>query len=429
MSNHLAIATVTATLQRLLQVAVQQDVEGARVTTLMPNQIGEGSPETGVNLYLYHVNHNPALQNNDAVPLRSRNKVSSRRQTALELNYLLSFYGNNTELEPQRLMGSIVQTFSDRTLLSTDMIRDATTDSTFSFLANSDLAEQLQQLQILPVDLELEEISKIWSAFFQTSYLLSMGYKVRVVMIDGMEPAERALPVRDRSFGRIMPFASQPVINEILPLAGKLAPILANSTLRIRGQQLSHAATTVRIGGVEVTPVTVSHREITLPLTTVPQHALHPGIQTLQVLHSQTAPIANNAGQLLAPIRSIVESNGTPFVLRPTITQLVLTNVVGNEDDPRDATLQITLDLSVDPGQRVNVGLNEWTVQSPAVYFFDGPNRSEATAHLTIPLYNIRAGEYLVRVVVDGAESLLTPDENPRSETFQWYSAPKVQVP
>ncbi|MEO0491425.1 MAG: DUF4255 domain-containing protein, partial [Cyanobacteria bacterium J06659_2] len=141
MSNHLAIATVTATLQRLLQVAVQQDVEGARVTTLMPNQIGEGSPETGVNLYLYHVNHNPALQNNDAVPLRSRNKVSSRRQTALELNYLLSFYGNNTELEPQRLMGSIVQTFSDRTLLSTDMIRDATTDSTFSFLANSDLAE------------------------------------------------------------------------------------------------------------------------------------------------------------------------------------------------------------------------------------------------------------------------------------------------
>ncbi|MEO1127955.1 MAG: DUF4255 domain-containing protein, partial [Cyanobacteria bacterium J06639_16] len=208
-----------------------------------------------------------------------------------------------------------------------------------------------------------------------------------------------------------------------------LAPILANSTLRIRGQQLSHAATTVRIGGVEVTPVTVSHREITLPLTTVPQHALHPGIQTLQVLHSQTAPIANNAGQLLAPIRSIVESNGTPFVLRPTITQLVLTNVVGNEDDPRDATLQITLDLSVDPGQRVNVGLNEWTVQSPAVYFFDGPNRSEATAHLTIPLYNIRAGEYLVRVVVDGAESLLTPDENPRSETFQWYSAPKVQVP
>ncbi|MEO0488137.1 MAG: Pvc16 family protein, partial [Cyanobacteria bacterium J06659_2] len=292
-----------------------------------------------------------------------------------------------------------------------------------------DLAEQLQQPQILPVDLELEEISKIWSAFFQTSYLLSMGYKVRVVMIDGMEPAERALPVRDRSFGRIMPFASQPVINEILPLTGKLAPILANSTLRIRGQQLSHAATTVRIGGVEVTPVTVSHREITLPLTIVPQHALHPGIQTLQVLHSQTAPIANNAGQLLAPIRSIVESNGTPFVLRPTITQLALTDVVGNEDDPRDATLQITLDLSVDPGQRVNIGLNEWTVQSPAVYFFDGPNRSETTAHLTIPLYNIRAGEYLVRVVVDGAESLLTSDENPRSETFQWYTAPKVQVP
>lgn len=429
MSNHLALATVTATLQRLLQVAVQQDVEGARVTTLMPSQIGEGSLETGVNLYLYHVNHNPALQNNDAAPLRARNKISSKRQTALELNYLLSFYGNNTELEPQRLLGSVVQTFSDRTTLTSDMIRDAAADSTFSFLTHSDLAEQIQQLQVLPVDLDLEEISKIWSAFFQTPYLLSMGYKVRVVMIDGMEPAARALPVRDRSFGRIVPFAGQPVINEIVSFAGQLAPILADSTLRIRGQQLSHSATTIRIGDVEVTPATVSESEITLTLSAVPDQALHPGIQTLQVLHSQTVPLMSNSGQLLAPTRRIVESNGTPFVLRPTIAQLTLTDLVGSDDDPRSAMLQITLDLSVEPRQRVSVGLNEWTIRSPAVYFFDCPLRSEITANLTIPVQNIHAGEYLVRIVVDGAESLLTSDENPNSETFQWYIAPKIEVP
>ena len=40
MSNHLAIATVTATLQRLLQSAIQGDVEGARVTTVRPDAIG-----------------------------------------------------------------------------------------------------------------------------------------------------------------------------------------------------------------------------------------------------------------------------------------------------------------------------------------------------------------------------------------------------
>ncbi|CAD5954228.1 hypothetical protein [Planktothrix agardhii] len=41
MSNYLGIATVTATLQRMLQQSVQTDVEGARVTTSRPENTGE----------------------------------------------------------------------------------------------------------------------------------------------------------------------------------------------------------------------------------------------------------------------------------------------------------------------------------------------------------------------------------------------------
>ena len=40
MSNHLAIATVTATLQRILQDTAQVDVEGARVTTVRSDNVG-----------------------------------------------------------------------------------------------------------------------------------------------------------------------------------------------------------------------------------------------------------------------------------------------------------------------------------------------------------------------------------------------------
>lgn len=40
MSNYLAIATVTATLQRTLQQSLQIDVEGARVTTNRPENTG-----------------------------------------------------------------------------------------------------------------------------------------------------------------------------------------------------------------------------------------------------------------------------------------------------------------------------------------------------------------------------------------------------
>jgi len=53
MSNYLAIATVTATLQRLLQSAIQLDLPGAKVTTVRPEASGGKTPEVGVNIYLY----------------------------------------------------------------------------------------------------------------------------------------------------------------------------------------------------------------------------------------------------------------------------------------------------------------------------------------------------------------------------------------
>ncbi|MEM9483480.1 MAG: DUF4255 domain-containing protein, partial [Cyanobacteria bacterium P01_F01_bin.116] len=167
MSNHLAIATVTATLQKTLQATVQTEVEGARITTVSPSEIGKGTPETGVNIFMYQVITNPALHNMDATLARSRG-APVKRQAALDLYYMLSFYGNNNELVPQRLLGSAVRTLNDKRVISQDMIRAACTDSTFSFLASSDLANQLQHINLLPLDLNLEDLSKTWSAFGKT---------------------------------------------------------------------------------------------------------------------------------------------------------------------------------------------------------------------------------------------------------------------
>ena len=46
MSNYLAVATVTATLQRELQSAVGIDVPGATATTVRPDAPGHGVPQT-----------------------------------------------------------------------------------------------------------------------------------------------------------------------------------------------------------------------------------------------------------------------------------------------------------------------------------------------------------------------------------------------
>lgn len=436
MSNYLAVATVTAALQRTLQASVQADIDSVRVTTVAPSQIGSGTPETGINLFLYQAVRNQALQHPDAVSLRARNKTTSKRQTALELHYMLSFYGSDTELEPHRLLGSVVRTFSDRTVLTNAMIRDTITDSTFTFLSDSDLADQIQQMTIAPIDMSLEDLSKVWSVFFQTPYVLSLAYKVTVVMIDGEDPVQRALPVRDRRFGGIAALPGRPWIDHVVAQEGRLSPILADSTLIIRGRQLQGTMTHVRIGGVETVPQALSDTEITLSLSGLPATALRAGVQSLQVIHQATQPTlatansnqANSQSARESITRHSAESNVAPFVLRPSLVSVTVSEIEGRGEEHRSGIINLQTNLPIDPFQRVVLELNERSTHHPTAYMFDVAPRASATSAIAIPIEDIKAGEYLVRVAIDGAESLLEVDHHPDSSTFNGYIGPTVVI-
>jgi Pvc16 N-terminal domain len=418
MSNYLSVATVTATLQRTLQAAVQTDIEGARVTTVRPSDIGNGTPETGVNLFLYQVITNPALNNMDAAPLRSRG-LPTKRQAALDLYYMFSFYGNEAELEPQRLLGSVTRALNDKRILTADMIRASCRDSTLAFLQESDLADQVQQMSILPLDLNLEDLSKAWSVFFQTPYFLSVGYKVLVVLLAGDESPTRGLPIRDRRMNGMSPFFNQPQVERVIEQGGINAAIVANSTLVISGKQLQGDwGTRVRICGVDVTPPESTATQLLLPLSLVPSAALRAGIQSLQVVHPPP-PMDRSRGK---------ESNATPFVLRPRLLDLELRQVSGPEDDLRSGQLHLHTNLIVGAQQRVVAVLNEWGSDRPSSYLFDAPSRREDSDRLVIPLAGMMPGDYLVRLMVDGAESQLHVDDDPESVTYEWYVGPKVIV-
>ena len=107
MSNFRAVATVTATLQNVLQAAIQADVPGATVTTVRPgDDTSANLPTTGLNLFLYQISQNPHRSNDD-LPTRSSDGVTVQRPvTPIELYYLLSCYGDDRTLEPQRVLGS-----------------------------------------------------------------------------------------------------------------------------------------------------------------------------------------------------------------------------------------------------------------------------------------------------------------------------------
>src|SRR5215210_6594531 len=106
MSNSLAIATVTATLSSILTDPVGKAVPDAEalVTMVRPDDSTNGTPDTGANIYLYQVAPNAAWRNADLPTRRPEGRqLAQRPRVALDLHYLVSFYGNEQSLQPQIL--------------------------------------------------------------------------------------------------------------------------------------------------------------------------------------------------------------------------------------------------------------------------------------------------------------------------------------
>ncbi len=419
MSNYLAIATVTATLQRVLQAAIQQDIEGSRATTLPPSGISTGTPEVGVNIFLYQVASNPSLGNYDSTPIRAKGSPSTRL-VALDLYYMMSCYGSDAELQPQRILGSIISTLADKRILTAELIRSTCGDSTFPFLADSNLADQVQQVTVWPVDISLEDLSKAWSVFYQVPYVLSVAYRACLIIIEGRETLPRSLPVRDISSAGIAPFPASPYIEQVMVQDRRFEPISIGNVLTIRGKNLQSQIVEIHINDLVIMPTEVKDREITFSLSNATSPMLQSGVQSLQVVHrlDSTSPLMTNA----------ITSNVLPFVLCPTILNLSVRYLEEVEDHLRSAIVVLQLDMLVREKQQVVIALNEWTTENPSVYTFDLPPLLSAISIIEIPITNVKAGEYLVRIRIDGAESKLDVDDDPDSLTYNWYNSPKITI-
>lgn len=218
MSNFLAIATVTAALQRLLQSALIADVAGADVTTVRPDGTGDNTlPDPGINIYLYQVTPNGAWRNADLPTRAPDGRLIQRPRMALDLHYLLTFYGTEGELEPQRCLGSAVRALHATPVLTRDMIRDTIVDPLYSsILTNSNLGDEIETVKFNPLSLSLEELSKLWSVFFQTAYSLSLAYIGSVVLIEGTETPLPVLPVQTRNIF-VMPSLAGVQVSAVAP--------------------------------------------------------------------------------------------------------------------------------------------------------------------------------------------------------------------
>lgn len=417
MSNFLSVAAVTASLRRFLQGVVAADVSGATVTTVRPTESGAGLPQTGVNVFLFQVNPNPELRNLDLPTRRADGSGIQRPMAALDLHYLFSFYGDQSTLEPQRLLGSVVRTLHARPILTREMIRDTVTDPAFGFLAGSDLDAESELVRFVPLNFGLQELSQLWTGMFQKSeYALSVAYRASVVLLTAEERPAPSLPVRE--WRLLVETLRQPVITAV-DAGGPGEPLVLGAMARLRGQRLQGSRRTrVRLAGQEIEPAEVSDTEVRFLLN---GPTLRAGVLGVQVLHPFLV------GDPPEP-RAGMESNVAALVLRPRLTSAETgpVTIVGGR---AAATLTLTWEPLVGAQQKAFVLLN--TVAGspqPAAYSFPVPPRAEDAEDANIPLSGMIPAVYLVRLQVDGAESPLDVDTDPESPGFGSFSGPTIDL-
>jgi hypothetical protein len=443
MSGVLALAAVTAVLEDLINNGLVDHNLGStlgevEVTSLAPDRVRPAgktdSEKSQINLFLYHVSTNPAWRNND---LPSRDRAGNRIANpplAVDLHYLLIVHGA-AEFHTEILLGYALQLLHDNPLITRDAIRKTMSATSpvsgagvlppgFPLQSAADLADQIEQVRIVPENLGTDELSRLWTAF-QTNFRPTASFMASVVLMQAQKPARLGLPVRERR-SVVMPFRT-PRIDAVEDSSDPSAPITSGSKIVLRGAQLRGGSTTVRLGEVEwsPSPSQVGDASIAVDLTLPAFADLQPGIlgaQVVQNLYLGDPPTLHKG----------TESNAAAFVLHPVVTvskSAVTTSVVDGQTLVA-ATLTVGFSPSVGKSQRVLLFLNELAATgSPAFQSFALPLRVPANpadisdASLDVPVAGVKAGSYLVRVQVDGAESPLVLSPEGR------YESPSVVLP
>jgi hypothetical protein len=448
MSNALAIASVTAVLKDLLNNGVidhdlTASVGEVNVTALAPDQIdlARDTARSQLNLFLYQVTPNPGWRNIGLPSHNARGDRATNPPLALDLHYLLTAYGVE-QFHSEILLGYGMQWLHEVPVLSRDSIRTALAPPTpvsgdgglpasLRALATSELAEQVEQIKITPVNLSAEEISKLWTAF-QAKYRPSAAYQVSVVLIQSKRSTRAALPVRLRKL-YVVPFR-HPVIEALSSQENDTAPVLSNQpilsghNLVIDGRDLRGDMTIVNIAGIEIVPADEAVTGTRI-VVAIPDDA-PAGITGVQVIHRMAM------GEPPVPHRG-AGSNLAAFVLRPRIESVSVANAEGSGDEPRSADVTLTINPPLGESQRLVLLLDglPLPIASPPepveplpAYSFEAPLSSIPSPPvpadtIVIPIRGVVAGSYLVRVQVDGAESPLETNAD------GLYASPQLTIP
>lgn len=184
MSKPLAIAAVTAAFAQLLdRVTEEPTLAGVSVSTGSPDAVTRVSKERHLNLFLYAISPSAEWRNSHVSFRSPGDDVGKEPPLALDLHYLLTAYGqNDDEIDAHHLMGSAMSIVHANPVVTSDQIRAA--QAAHLGVAQSNLADQVDMVQITLQRLSIEELSRVWRMFQTTSYRLSVTYQASAALAD-----------------------------------------------------------------------------------------------------------------------------------------------------------------------------------------------------------------------------------------------------
>ncbi|NEO98514.1 MAG: DUF4255 domain-containing protein [Symploca sp. SIO2E9] len=406
MSNSQAIAGVTVMLDFLITEGVTKELGSgslAIVTTKPPDKAREeGSDDNQINIFLYQTNPNTAWRNQD-MPTKVKPGETGKPPLALNLYYLITAYGqDNEDTQSHSLLGVAMRVLHDHPLIrSQDIERAISEESSLDsekrkLLEDSNLKNQIERISVTPTTLSLEEISKLWGTF-QTQYRISAAYKVSVVLIESQIPVKTPLPVLGRGSDDRGPASQTGTIPPLPSLTAIKLPqnefyFTVGKDLILEGYNLENS---------EAVHFRHPHLETPIVLTTTPK----------EVSDTQIKVKLNNSEKWLAGFYTVtVEvnegdrermTNSMTFPLVAEVTNITYSNGNG----------QLTLNCNppVKEGQEVALLLGDRAIPYKR-QIIPIPNEFteeiQPITSLTFDVKDIPSGTYVVRLRVDGVDSV-----------------------
>jgi len=169
-SDFTVIGDMGETLKKLLEDDPWTGISPKpEISFKSPKEIkDDGGSTNKVSLFLYEILEHIHLRNEE--PERIDDSHLRLPPIVLDLFYLVTPYSDDKTQE-KYILGKVMQIFHDNAVLSGTLFQGA--------LAGSD-----EEIKILLSPLSLDDLTKIWSAFQDVAYRLSVSYLVTPVKID-----------------------------------------------------------------------------------------------------------------------------------------------------------------------------------------------------------------------------------------------------